>query len=84
MSPSVAGQAALASVAAEALIVAMDWIPTPLNRNIRLIPARDRVPSTGSLPRIRNHPVVPDLQHTVIHLAVLTAAALGWRSFLAI
>jgi hypothetical protein len=141
-------QAAAAISLATGLIVAMDWLSTPLNRNISGMTVRERIPSTavhgllgalfvsanlqrwtwvvlaGSLwytvvlaqglrnwwiaylfgihageitpeifrehysrnlrilPRIGDHPVVPDVQHTLIHLALLGAAALSWRSFL--
>lgn len=144
-----AGHAATAALIAGGLIVAMDWIPTPLNRNIEQVPSRMRIPSTAVhataalgfaaangfglrwgilagaiwyslvliqairnwwigyffgryrgeitpeifareygrnlsiLPRIAGRPVVPDLQHLLIHLAVLAAALLSWRSFLA-
>jgi hypothetical protein len=140
-------QAAAAIALATALIVAMDWLPTPLNRNIVGMAAKTRIPSTaihGSvgvlfvsanlalwtwvvlaaalwyglvlvqgirnwwvaylfgihqgeitpeeyrghyagnlrfLPRIGDHPVIPDVQHTLIHLALLGAVILCWRSF---
>lgn len=33
------------------------------------------------LPRFQGHPVIPDGQHTLIHLSVLAASLLSWRSF---
>jgi hypothetical protein len=33
------------------------------------------------LPRFKQNPVIPDLQHTLIHLAVLAAVILSWCSF---
>jgi hypothetical protein len=143
-------QAAAAIALATALIVAMDWLPTPLNRNISGMPASARLPSTaihGSigillvlanllrwkwvvlagalwytlvlvqgirnwwvayllgvhageitpeeyrahyaenvrfLPRIGDHPVIPDVQHTLIHLSVLAASALSWTAFVSL
>jgi hypothetical protein len=139
--------AALAIIVATGMIIFMDWVPTPLNRNIAGMTARERMPSTvihGSLgvlfvsanllewtwvilvgalwytvvlaqairnwwlayvfevysgeitpdeyrlhyaanvrvlPRIGDHPVVPDLQHILIHLSVLAAAVLSWFAF---
>jgi hypothetical protein len=46
------GQAALAIAIASGLIIFMDWVPTPLNRNILAMSVRERIPSTvihGSL-----------------------------------
>jgi hypothetical protein len=129
------------------LIILMDWVPTPLNRNISGMTTRERLPSTvihgllgvlfvsanllewtwvvllGAiwyslvlaqairnwwvaylfgiyggeitpedfrdhysdnvriLPKVGDHPVVPDLQHVLIHVSVLFAAALSWVSF---
>lgn len=128
-------------------IVFMDWVPTPLNRNIAGMSVRERLPSTlihgtlalvfvtmnafslrwgvfvGALwfsivlyqaivnwwvaylfgihrgeitpelyarhyaanvrvlPRIGSRPVVPDLQHLLIHLAVLASVLASWISF---
>jgi hypothetical protein len=141
-------QAAAAIALATGLIIVMDWVPTPLNRNISGMTFRERIPSTAIhgllgvvlvsanlaewtwavlagavwyslvlaqgirnwwvaylfgihsgeitpenyrahysanlrvLPRIGDHPVVPDVQHTLIHLCLLLAAVLCWRSFL--
>ena len=33
------------------------------------------------LPQIKDHPVIPDVQHTVIHLSLLATAVLSWLSF---
>jgi hypothetical protein len=33
------------------------------------------------LPRVGDHPVVPDVQHMLIHLSVLAAAVLSWFAF---
>ena len=33
------------------------------------------------LPRFRGNPVIPDVQHMLIHLTVLLACLLSWRSF---
>lgn len=129
------------------IVLVMDWVPTELNRNLRGMSLRERLPSTiihstlgllfaggnladirwlilagafwysvvsvaavrnwwipyafglhwgeitpeiyrqhyaGNLrvlPRFRNHPVIPDLQHMLIHLSLFTATALSWRSF---
>jgi hypothetical protein len=143
-----ASEAAATAIAiATALIVFMDWVPTPLNRNISGMSSRERIPSTAIhgtlgvlfvaanllawtwvvlvgavwysvvlaqgirnwwlaylfgihsgeitpdgfrqhysrnvsfLPRIDDHPVVPDVQHVLIHLSVLAAAALSWVAF---
>ena len=130
------------------LIVFFDWVPTPLNRNIRAASKRDRLVGnlihvpigvlvvtglqlrwrwvvlagaiwysivlvsailnwwlpwlTGIvrgeiteesyereyaqnvtvLPRLGRGPIVPDLQHMLIHLAVLAACILCWATFL--
>jgi hypothetical protein len=130
------------------LIVFMDWVPTPLNRNISGMTNKERIPSSAIhgtvgvvfvsanllhwtwvvlvgalwysvvlaqgirnwwlaylfgvhpgeitpedyeehysrnvrfLPRIGDHPVVPDVQHVLIHLSVLGAVALSWVSLL--
>jgi hypothetical protein len=140
--------AAAAIALATGLIVFMDWVPTPLNRNIAGMSRAERIPSTAIhsvlgilfvtanllewswvvlvggiwyslvlvqavtnwwvaylfgiyrgeitpatyeehyadnvrfLPTIGDRPVVPDLQHVLIHLAVLAAAVLSWLSFL--
>jgi hypothetical protein len=140
--------AAAAIALATGLIVFMDWVPTPLNRNIAGMSRAERIPSTAIhgalgaffvtanlskwswvvlvgggwyslvlvqaimnwwmaylfgiyrgeinpaayeehyannvrfLPTIRDRPVVPDLQHVLIHVAVLAAAVLSWLSFL--
>ncbi|QZQ55594.1 hypothetical protein KZI27_01610 [Curtobacterium sp. TC1] len=129
-------------------MVLMDWLPTPLNRNIDHSAPHDRLPSTvihgaagivmascvarrsrwpklaaavwfssvtvaalnnwwvpyfsgaasgevtpetyeaeysGNLrllPPVSDHPVVPDVQHTLIHLGLLTSAVLSWIAFL--
>jgi hypothetical protein len=34
------------------------------------------------LPPVSDHPVVPDVQHTLIHLGLLTSAVLSWTAFL--
>jgi hypothetical protein len=139
--------AAIAIALETCLIIFMDWVPTPLNRNISGMTTRERIPSSAIhgilgvlfvsanllqwrwvvlvgalwytavlaqairnwwlaylfgihsgeitpdnyrqhysqnvrfLPRIANHPVVPDVQHVLIHLAVLGAAVLSWMSF---
>ena len=139
--------AATSIIVMVALIAFMDWIPTPLNRNIQGMSVRERLPSTlihstigfvfaisnllvlkwiifvGAiwfsvvllaairnwwiayfaghylgeitpeiysqhyaqnlriLPRFRNNPVIPDVQHMSIHLAVLLASLLSWWSF---
>ena len=139
--------AAIAIALETGLIIFMDWVPTPLNRNISGVTNRERLPSTAIhgtlgvlfvsanlmhwtwvvlvgalwytvvlvqairnwwlaylfgihsgeitpdnyrqhysrnvrfLPRIGDHPVVPDVQHTLIHLAVLGAVVLSWISF---
>jgi hypothetical protein len=130
-----------------AVIVFMDWIPTPLNRNIQGMSVRERLPSTiihtvlgvgfaisnilmlkwiifvGAiwfslillaairnwwiayfagrylgeitpeiysqhyaqnltiLPRFKDNPVIPDVQHMFIHFTVLLASLLSWWSF---
>ena len=33
------------------------------------------------LPRFKDHPVIPDVQHMLIHLSVLAACVLSWWSF---
>jgi hypothetical protein len=129
-----------------AVIVVMDWLPTPLNRNIDLVPAADRLPGTlihgtacalaclalvrgprwtrfvvpawftvvlgaavlnwwvpyltgtcpgeidpqifqqeyaanvSVLPVIAGHPVVPDVQHMLIHGLLLACLVLSARS----
>lgn len=139
--------AALSIFVTVAIIVFMDWIPTPLNQNIQGMSVRERLPSTiihsvmgvgfaifnlltlkwlifvGAiwfsiillvavrnwwvayfagrypgeitpeiyaqhysqnlriLPPIKNNPVVPDVQHMLIHLAVLSASLFSWWSF---
>jgi hypothetical protein len=142
-------QLAATAIAIETgVIVFMDWVPTPLNRNISGMTNRERIPSSAVhgalgavfalangldltwvvlvgalwysvvlaqgirnwwlaylfgihsgeitpdnyqqhyarnvrfLPRIGDHPVVPDVQHVLIHLSVLGAAVLSWVSFL--
>jgi hypothetical protein len=138
---------ALAIVVMLAVITFMDWVPTPLNRNIHGMSVRERLPSTlihgtvgfiaalanlfvvkwliviGALwfsvvlfaairnwwvayfagvhtgeitpeiyaqhyaknltvlPRFNGHPMIPDVQHTLIHLTVLAACVLSWISF---
>lgn len=138
----------LAVAVAVGLIVFFDWVPTPLNRNIRGAPVRGRligdlihVPigvlvvtalrlgwrwvvlagaiwysivlvigivnwwipwltgvrrgeiteqafeqeyaqNVTVLPRLGSSPIVPDVQHTLIHLAVLAACVSCWASFL--
>jgi hypothetical protein len=128
-----------------AVIVAMDWVPTPLNRNIEHGDAAERIPGTlihgvacvlaclalargprwaqrlvpawftlvlasavlnwwvpyllgrypgeidpqtfeqeyatnlSFLPAVADHPVVPDVQHTLIHALVLASAVLSAR-----
>ena len=37
--------------------------------------------NTTVLPRLFGHPVVPDVQHTLIHLSVLLSCALSWIAF---
>jgi hypothetical protein len=140
--------AAAAIALATGLIIFMDWVPTPLNRNISSMTNRERVPSTtihGALgllfvsanllhwtwvvlvaslwytlvlaqgfrnwwlaylfgiergeitaesfsqhysgnvrflPRIGDHPIIPDVQHVLIHLSLFGATALSWLSFL--
>lgn len=130
-----------------AVTVFMDWVPTRLNRNLRGMTVRERLPSTvihstlglvfsaaniallrwgmllGAvwytvvliaamrnwwlpyffgvhvgeitpeiyrrryeqnvrvLPRVKKNPVVPDVQHMLIHLTVLFAAAWSWLAF---
>lgn len=130
-----------------AMIVFMDWIPTPLNRNIQGMSIRERLPGTiihsviglsvaitnlltykwlifvGAiwfsiilivairnwwvayfagrypgeitpeiysqhyshnfriLPPFKNNPVIPDVQHMLIHLAILIACLFSWWSF---
>ena len=130
-----------------AVIVFMDWVPTPLNRNIAHSAAAERLPGTlihgltgtgvfvanllgrrwpifaGAvwysvvlvsaianwwvpylfgvypgeisleayleeyrdnltvLPPFRGHPVVPDVQHTLIHAGLLLSCLLSWRAF---
>lgn len=139
--------AAISILAMVAIIVFMDWIPTPFNRNIQGMSVGERLPSTmihsvlglgfaisnililkwiifvGALwfslillvairnwwipyfagrypgeitpdiyshlyaqnlsimPRFKDHPVVPDVQHMSIHVAVLFASLLSWWSF---
>jgi hypothetical protein len=139
--------AAVTALVAVALIAAMDWIRTPLNRNIEAMGVRERLPGTlihvavgvgvavvnllrwrwpilvGAvwftvvlavailnwwvpyflgrypaeitpevygrdyarnvtvLPRIAGRQVVPDVQHTLIHLGVLAACVASWVSF---
>jgi hypothetical protein len=140
--------AAVAIGTATGLIVFMDWVPTPLNRNIAGMSGRERLPSTAIhgalgvlfvsanllgwtwivligavwytlvlvqairnwwvaylfgvyggeitperflehyatnvrfLPAIGDRPVVPDVQHILIHLSVLAAAVLSWLSLI--
>lgn len=140
--------AELAVALAVGLIVFFDWVPTPLNRNIKKARVRDRligdlihVPAgalvvtalqlswrwvvlagaiwysivlisgivnwwipwltgvrrgeiteelyerdyannTTVLPRLGHSPIVPDVQHTLIHLAVLAACLSCWAAFL--
>ena len=140
--------AELSLALAVGLIVFFDWVPTPLNRNIRGAPVRDRlignlihVPigvlvvvalnrgwrwvvlagaiwysivlitaivnwwlpwlaglrvgeitaeayereyadNVTILPRLGRSPIVPDLQHTLIHLAVLAACVSCWATLL--
>lgn len=139
--------AAAAIICMIAIIVLMDWVPTPFNRNINGISVSARLPSTiihssigaifvvvniltlkwaifgGAvwfsiisivavinwwlpylagvhwgeinpevyerhyannitvLPPIKGHPIVPDVQHTLIHLAVFAVTILSWYSF---
>ena len=139
--------AAIAIALETGLIIFMDWVPTPLNRNISGMTTRERIPSSAIhgamgvlfasanllhwtwvvlagalwysvvlaqairnwwlaylfgihsgeispdnyrqhyarnvrfLPRVGDHPVVPDVQHVLIHLSVLGAAGLSWLSF---
>ncbi len=129
------------------VIVVMDWVPTALNRNIKGMSARERLPSTlihstlgavfavtnvlvvkwailagavwysvallaairnwwlpylagvhwgeitpqiyrqnyaGNscvLPRFNDNPIIPDVQHMLIHLSALAACGLSWWSF---
>lgn len=139
--------AAISIVAMAAVVVVMDWVPTALNRNIRGMTIRERLPSTlihstlgaafavGNLlatkmviaagavwytvvlfaavrnwwlpyfagrywgeitpqiyadhyarnvrvlPRFKNNPVIPDLQHMLIHSATMAACLLSWWAF---
>ena len=139
--------AAIAIVVETGLIIFMDWVPTPLNRNISGMTSKERIPSSvihgtlgalfisanlmhwtwvvlvgaiwysvvlaqairnwwlaylfdiysgeitpdsyqqhysrnvSVLPRVGDHPVVPDVQHMLIHLSVLGAAVLSWFAF---
>ena len=139
--------AAIAIALETGLIIFMDWVPTPLNRNISGMTDRERIPSSAIhgtlgvlfisanlmhwtwvvlvgaiwysvvlaqairnwwlaylfgiysgeitpdayrqhysrnvsvLPRVGDHPVVPDVQHMLIHLSVLGAAVLSWFAF---
>jgi hypothetical protein len=139
--------AAISILVMVAVIDFMDWVPTPLNRNIQGMGVRERLPSTlihstlgvffaianflvwkwiillGAvwysvvlfaairnwwtaylggvywgeitpetysqhyaqnlrvLPRFKDNPVIPDVQHMFIHLTVLVAVALSWWSF---
>lgn len=143
-------QCAAAIAVATGIIIFMDWVPTPLNRNISAMTYQERVPSTAIhgllgvlfvsanlldwtwvvlagalwysvvlaqgirnwwwaylfgihggeitpeiyrahyssnirfLPRINGHPVIPDVQHVLIHLTLLVAAVLSWGSFLSL
>ena len=131
------------------IIVFMDWVPTPLNRNIDGMSVKERLPSTfihgllgigfaianllvwkwvilvGAiwysvvllsairnwwiayffnihqgeitpeiyeqhysrnvriLPRFNRNPVIPDVQHILIHVSVLLAVIASWSSFFA-
>lgn len=139
--------AAASAAATGAVIVAMDWLPTTLNRNLEHTTPEDRLLSTaihatmatavamahltgrrwlilggagwfsivlvsaglnwwvpyvvGSapgeitseafaaeyadnlsvLPQIGDHPVVPDVQHMIIHALVLASCVTSWLSF---
>lgn len=147
MSFNIHAWAAIAILVMVAVIAFMDWVPTPLNRNIQGMSVRERLPGnlihstlgllfaianllvwrwiillgavwycvvlfaairnwwiayfTGVhqgeitpeiysqhyaqnlrvLPRFRDHPVIPDVQHMLIHLTVLIAVVLSWWSF---
>jgi hypothetical protein len=68
-----------------AVIVAMDWVPTPLNRNIAHTPPAERIPGTlvhgvacvlACLALARGPRWA---QHTLIHALVLASAALSAR-----
>ena len=141
-------KAALIAVAATvAFLVVMDWVPTPLNRNIAVSTPAERLPGTlihglvgigvcaslllgrrrpifaGAiwysavlvsalanwwmpyllgiypgeirpatyqreygdnltvLPPILDHPVIPDLQHSLLHLGLLLSCLLCWAAF---
>jgi len=140
--------AAISIVVMVVVIVFMDWVPTPLNYNIKRMSVRERLPGSlihstiglifavlnllalkwfilvGALwfsvvlfsaiqnwwlayfggiyrgeitpeiyaqhyahnvtilPKFNGNPVVPDVQHMLIHLAVLSASLLSWVSFL--
>lgn len=139
--------AAVTVAATTAFLILMDWLPTPLNRNIDHTAPLERLPSSvihgaagvvftvslarrwrwptfvaavwyslvslaalnnwwvpyvfGTtsgevtpesyeaeyadnlrvLPPFAGHPVVPDVQHTLIHLGLLASAVLSWISF---
>jgi hypothetical protein len=139
--------AAAAIVLMVGITAFMDWVPTPLNRNIHGMSVRERLPSTiihstlglgfaianglawkwailaGALwfsvvlvaavrnwwiayffgvhqgeitpeiygqhyahnvtvlPRFKQNPVIPDVQHTLIHVTVVAAVLLSWYSF---
>jgi hypothetical protein len=145
----VSGAAAIASIVLAAVIVFMDWVPTPLNRNIETMSQRERLPSSlihggagavfalanlggwrwvilaGAVwftvvlgaairnwwapylfgarpaeisvemfqttyarnlrlaPTLPGRPITPDLQHCLIHLALLASVVLNWASFAA-
>lgn len=51
-------------------MVLMDWLPTPLNRNIDHSAPHDRLPST-----------VIHGEHTLIHLGLLASAVVSWIAF---
>ena len=66
------GWSAFAVVLAVGLVVFFDWVRTSPNRNIEGGSVRDRL--VGDT-------IVPDVQHTLIHLAVLAAAVTCWVAF---
>lgn len=42
--------------------------------------ARHYAANLTLLPRFKGHPVIPDVQHTLIHLALLAATLVSWYS----
>lgn len=65
MRPGLQVAAALGAAATTTLIVFLDWVPTPLNRNILQTPPRTRLPST--------------VIHAATGAAVVTCHLLGRR-----